>query len=150
MKLAIVIMVKVRADMIEKMVIRKKNNTTTSKPIIDRGNYSFLIIEDDIDADKLNEREYHYIKNFQCVNMTIPYTDEDSKLIRHRAEEKKRYDENKNFYIIKSRKRYEEKKEEINRKKKEIIVCGCGFDYTLGNKIRHLKTKRHIDNYNEP
>jgi hypothetical protein len=36
-------------------------------------------------------------------------------------------------------------KEQINARKSEKCICDCGRNYTIGNKSRHLTTKKHLD-----
>ena len=120
-------------------------SNTTSKPIIGRGNYQFIIIENDIDDSLLNEREYYYITNFTCVNKTIPYTLTDNKINRHKKEEKERYYNNQELYKNKSIMYYKENKSSTGEKMNEKHMCVCGTTYTMGNKLRHLKSKKHIE-----
>ena len=119
---------------------KKKSNTCTSKIIMDRNNYVFNILET---TDKLEEREYYYITNFECINKNIPYTEEDSKIIRHRKEEKERYYLNQEFYKQKSNNRYYENHTVIREQRNKKIICECGETYTYGNKARHFKSKIH-------
>ena len=127
-----------------------KCNKTMSKPIIERGNYQFIIIENDIIDDiLLTEREYYYITNFDCVNKTIPYTINDSRVMRHRKEEKERYYSNQEHLQKKSNEYYLKNSESISEKRKVPIICECGKVYTIGNKIRHLKSICHIQYINK-
>jgi hypothetical protein len=40
---------------------------------------------------------------------------------------------------------YEANKEKLQEKNNEKIKCECGIEYTRANKIRHFKSKRHMD-----
>lgn len=53
----------------------------------------------------------------------------------------------KKFYRKCANKKYYRKnKEIINKKKNEKIECDiCGGSYTLTNKMKHSKTKKHIN-----
>jgi hypothetical protein len=119
-----------------------KNNPTISKQIIDRGNYTFSIVEDNIENNLIIEREYYYIKNFECINKTLPYIETDDKLHRHRQEEKDRYYTNQEFYKKKSNENYHKNRESIRAERNQKILCECGKEYTKGNKSRHLKTHK--------
>ena len=121
-----------------------RNNNTASKQIIDRGNYTFSIIEDNLDYDVAIEREYFYITTHKCVNITIPWTESDSKIIRHRREESDRYAANPELYKQKALDRYYTKHSTIRAKCNEKIQCECGKLYTYGNKSRHFKTHKNI------
>jgi hypothetical protein len=116
-----------------------KSNSTSSKQIIERGDYTFSIIEDNIEDNLLTEREYYYITKCECINKTIPYVVNDNKIHRHRLEEKDRYYSNQEFYKKKSSKNYYKNKEKILAERKKKILCECGKEYTKGNKSRHIK-----------
>jgi len=123
---------------------KSKSNVCQSKQIIKRGNYTFLIVEDNIeDLTELSNREYYYITNFECINMTIPFTTEDNRLHRHRKEAKQRYYDNKEIILQKKKEFYEANKERLNAIKRQVIECNCGQSYTKGNKLRHFKTIKH-------
>jgi len=123
-----------------------KSNNTSSKPIIDRGNFQYIIIENNIDDNMLNEREYYYITNNQCVNKTIPFVENDNKTHRHRKEEKYRYYSNPEFYKKKSNNYYHNNKEKIKEYRSAKTVCECGMEIPNANKARHLKSQFHLDN----
>ena len=123
-----------------------KNNTCSSKQIIERGNYQFVIVEDNIDISLLTDREYYYITNFECVNNTIPYVDNDDKAKRHREEEKQRYYNNQEFYKKKSNEQYYKNHDKIRMDKNSKIKCTCGLEYSKGNKMRHYRSNFHKNN----
>lgn len=124
-----------------------KSNNTSSKQIIARGNYQFIIIENDIeDPILLRDREYFYITTYECINQTIPWVESDSKLHRHRKEERDRYYTDVEKYKKKNKDRYYEKHAEIRADKNSKIVCECGIEYSKGNKLRHFKSQFHINN----
>ena len=50
---------------------KKQSNDCTSKQIIDRGNYKTEELEKCEEEQSL-ERESYYIKNFDCINRTVP------------------------------------------------------------------------------
>ncbi len=114
-------------------VAKKSKHTTKSKQIIDRGNYTSCIVEE-VDDEKLLEREQHHIDTTQCINQMNPF-----------GFDKKAYD-----------KRYREENHEKQKvrwtsynqanleKYREKIVCECGHSYTLRNKARHMRGKRHL------
>lgn len=64
------------------------------------------------------------------------------------AEQKKLYREaNKEKNAEAQKKWREANKEKIKAQKSQVIECGCGKNYTFGNKSKHLLTEQHI-NYN--
>jgi hypothetical protein len=120
-----------------------KNNKTVSKQIIDRGNYTFIIVENDIEDDLIIEREYYYIKNFECINHTLPFIETDNKLHRNRKGEKDRYYTNKEFYKKKANDHYHNNIEKIKEKRKEKMICECGREINKTSKLVHLKSLCH-------
>lgn len=56
---------------------------------------------------------------------------------------KKYYDEHKKELAEKQMNRYLENKDEINEKRRQVIVCECGMETRTGHKARHEKTKSH-------
>ena len=100
----------------------KKNDDCSSKQIIDRDNYIYDVLEEVDDNDKLREREQYYLDTTDCINVL-------------RAVEDKQ-----------KRKEYVKQYNQVNLEKyKEVITCECGNTYTLRNKARHMKSKKHIN-----
>ena len=56
------------------------------------------------------------------------------------------YEDNRDAIIQRVQKRYENKLQEIKawQMTKEVCVA-CGNEYTLSNKARHMKSKKHLD-----
>jgi hypothetical protein len=119
-----------------------KSNESSSKQIIERGNYSFSIIEDNIEDNLLTEREYFYIKNNECININTPYIDGDNRYTRMLQKLKNNYNENPELYKKKSIDRYYNNHTKIREQRNEKIMCECGKEYTRGNKARHFKTHK--------
>lgn len=162
---------------------RKRNHISSSKKktksncksydIINRGNYTFIIVETLICETKtdLLKRERYYIENNECVNKLIPYKTEEETLeyyANYRKEnrerlnkmELERYYNNKDEILKKNnvyresnrdkineqkREHYNKNKEEINKKMREKppCLCECGISYKIHHKNRHLETARH-------
>lgn len=108
-----------------------------SKQIIDRGNYTSCIVEE-VDDEKLLEREQYHIDTTQCINKVNPF-----------GFDKKEYDK---IYSKRYREENHEKEKvrwtsynQANLEKyREKIVCECGHTYTLRNKARHMRGKKHL------
>ncbi len=93
-----------------------KCNFTTSYQIIDRGNYSYSLIEmvECEEKKQLEARERYYIENNECINKVIPCRtvkeyNEDNKeaIIEYQKEYQKEYEEaNKDHLKEYRRKRY--------------------------------------------
>lgn len=137
------------------------SNKTTSKQIIDRGNYTFNIVErlESPTKQELLLKEKEYIKNNECINKCSPIrTEEELKeytvqykqeyYTKHQEDLKKYcrewYYSNKDKVLELRKKRYETNKEQISEVRKQKLICDCGDEYTIQNKSRHCKAKKHI------
>jgi hypothetical protein len=66
------------------------------------------------------------------------------------AEQKKIYRENHKEEASKASKEWREaNKDKIKEQRSLIVICDCGQQITLANKIRHLQSKNHIDYQNK-
>ena len=59
--------------------------------------------------------------------------------------QKKRYEENKSKISEKAKDYYEANKDTISEKGKQKYTCCCGSISTIVHKLRHEKTKKHMD-----
>jgi hypothetical protein len=134
----------------------------TSRQIIDRGDYIFRVLEtlDNPTKIELWAKEKEYIKNNECINKLIPaqteeelkaniifrngkyYLDNKEELLN---QQKKYYFDNKNRITSRVKKYYNDNKEVIQAVRKEKLICECGDAYTIQNRARHCKTKKHIN-----
>jgi hypothetical protein len=122
-----------------------KGSKCISTQIISRGNFTFAILEENVENEILAEREHYYITNFDCINKNRPYVGNDDKGHRNNEYMKKRYADNKELYVEKSKQNYESKKDIINEKKREKYTCECGAEpFNKGNLWRHLKSPYHL------
>ena len=107
----------------------KNQRQCKSKQIIERGDYTFSIVEECNfeTAQQLKERERYYYENFPCINQVIPYKSREEilqdmrdrsktkpakeKKAEYRAEHKEELSENKKQDITITRKntKHEEK-----------------------------------------
>ena len=69
---------------------------------------------------ELLEREGYYIRNNECVNVTVS------------GRTRKEF--------------YNDNRDKIIKQQKVIINCKCGRTYQYGHKSRHFKSKVHIQN----
>ena len=104
-------------------------NYVSSFKIFENGNYCIVLLEKyPCDTkDELLARERHWCNDLECINQR----------------------KNQGMYNELGEKEYkkqyrETNKEAINTKKKEKHNCICGNCYTYVNKIRHLKSKKHL------
>lgn len=125
--------------------------------------YIEVLFEEDFESkDALYKKEGQYIREMQCVNKHIAgRTDQEWRKDNEEIIKKKqhaKYEKKKDIYCQKSREYHADHKEECNNRssqyyadhKEELsairnkkIMCGCGFEYTHINRIRHEKSKRH-------
>ena len=134
--------------------IQNEKRKCTARTIIDRGNYTFSIVEECNFETKteLLIRERYYIDTFPCINVGIPYktTEEKKEIKKQTAKENKHlwnpnyYKDNRERLIIKSHERYHNNKVEINKKKQEKITCECGVIFSRTHRARHVKSKTHL------
>ena len=120
----------------------KSQLNCSSKELFEMGNVSILLIEEYPCNSKkeLETRERIYIEfmlnNFNhkiICNKIIP--------CRTKAEY---YQENRDKLNEKSKIYHQENKEKLKEKKNEKFNCGCGIIYSKSNKLRHLKSKKHL------
>ena len=103
----------------------KRHNKNTCKDFI---NPKIELLET-CEKEKQNERERHYIKNFECVNYKQPgrhYNDKDERHMKYRKEY------------------YEKSKNKVCESRKIKIVCECGNIVTKGGLLTHKKSKKHL------
>jgi len=105
----------------------------TSKQIIERGNYEFIILEQ-VEDTQLLVRERHYITTFPCVNKQIP--------LRSNAQY---YQENKEKIRQIQVQYYQENKDKLKQYYSALFECECGTTCTLCNKAKHFRTKKHMN-----
>jgi predicted GIY-YIG superfamily endonuclease len=122
-------------------------NNCSSVRIIERGDYTFRVLEE-IEVEKKEDlliRERHYVELGDCINPRLPYLTE---------EERKQQAKDYNFSYYHTHK--EEMKEVKAQKDKEyyeqnkirllrVVNCECGSEYVYCGKSRHLKTKKHLE-----
>ena len=133
---------------------KNKSNQTSSKQIIERGNYEFELIENypcDT-ARELHTREQYWIDNTEnTINKQRHYESEEAFKIHRKEYQKKLGEEYRNGdkreeYLKKKRDYGLKNKAAISEKQSEVIKCECGGCYRRNHKARHMKTKKHLDN----
>ena len=128
----------------------------TSRQIIERGDYSFSIVEEcNFETrQQLKERERYYFENLPCINKVIPYKSREELLQDKRdrsktkpAKEKKAEyrAEHKDELSEKQKARYNNNKVEYKaRRKATAYVCVCGINVSsTSNRSHHEKSQRH-------
>jgi len=133
-------------------------NFVNSYIVLEKKNYTVQLIDTVLCTDKKHRDtlERLHILNEECVNRNQPgrdakqyYQDNKEKIKEYQQDNKEKIKEQKKQYrsdnkdnIQQYKKRYyTENKEKLKQK----FNCLCGGKYILANKLRHLKTKLHID-----
>ena len=90
-----------------------------------------------------NHKEQYCENKKSILNRNKQYREDNKEKI---ATQHKQYVSNNKEKITTYQKQYrEDNKERISDLKKTQIKCECGLYYTLSNKARHEKTKKHIE-----
>lgn len=125
---------------------KSKSNKCSSRTIIERGNYTWTVLENDVDVLQLRNREHFYITNNECINKYIPFIEGNGLKERNKIACNRLYAENEEFRTrLKqySKDYYATNKKDINKRRKEKIVCPCGGRHTRINTSKHEKTEKH-------
>ena len=91
---------------------------------------------------KARIRETKLMEDYKSnLNMRKSYISQEEK-----KEYKIEYDKNKNkdYYLIKSKEYYNNNKEEINKRRKELIICECRCEIRKDTLKRHKRSLKHI------
>ncbi len=120
----------------------KTNNVTVYNIFEKYGvdNCNILLIENCTcnSRDELNAREGYYIRLHKCINKCVAgrTSQEYGKQYHEKNKEKK------STYAREYRKK---NRQSIRKRQLTKHACCCGSEYTQTNKIRHMKSKKHID-----
>ena len=130
----------------------------SSSKIIERGNYTFSIIEENIFIDiELRKREQYWMDiSDHVINSKRAYTSPELAKQQHKEwreankdiiKEKhiQYYLDNRDHKIAYDVDYYNAKKEIIKAQKREPVLCECGLWSQRGVIARHRKTKKHQD-----
>ena len=109
--------------------LKGKYKFVTSFDIIKNGDYDIILIENFPCGckDQLHARERHFTKQIDCVNKV-----KNQGLFNEmgRGEYSKQYNK--------------ENVDKIKQKQSQQNICECGGKYIHRNKVRHLKSNKHI------
>jgi len=109
--------------------------------------------------EKINKNgKKYYLDNKEKIikNCNDYYKNNKDKIVEHK---KQKYIDNRDE-VLKRVKEYSEKnkekiqkykeenREKLNEKKREKFACECGGHYCRSGKVKHLKTKKHINYIN--
>tara|TARA_E500000305_G_C3996331_1_gene224751 strand:+ start:762 stop:1277 length:516 start_codon:yes stop_codon:yes gene_type:complete len=123
--------------------------TSTSRHIINRGNYYYELLEEYPceNKEQLHQRERIYIENNPCINRQTP-TRTSQEYRQDNIEHIKEVDRLKHINDRENRnarckKWYEDHKDEILEREKETMICECGCEIRKKGLRNHLKTPKH-------
>ncbi len=139
-----------------------KTNKTSSYDLFDKygiDNCVILLIENCKceTIDELRSREGHFIKTMKCVNKCVAGRSKKESDKNYYENNKERCSEKSKIYyetnktkILENVKLYGEiNKSKIKEKRKQYCkqkyICVCGCEYTISNKARHEKSKKHVN-----
>ena len=136
---------------------RKPGKDCCSKPIIERGDYHYGLVED-YKCDNLEQllmRERYYVDNNDCINKNRPITSKEEKIAQQKVyrdnhkEKKKAYreankDKMKAYYELYSKENKEKKKAYREANKDKIIEQKKGYYETNKDKISEHKKEKVI------
>ncbi len=156
-----------------KQFLIRKHNYISSFEILKNNNYCIEEIEsfNFISKKEMLEKEKEFIHNNNCINIVKnPYRTKEEKKNYHqkwRDENKilikesnikwckknksKKKNNDKEYYqknstkIKEQVKKYrKENQEKIKERLKKTFICNCGAELLLCNKLRHLKSQKHL------
>jgi len=107
---------------------RSNGNDTFSRSIIERGDYEVSVLED-VDNLLLPYYEKYYIKNFPCVNKSLPFATQEEYKQRH---------------LKQSNRYYQTNKEQVLQRLARPYECECGSIIRWDNKARHSRSQLHL------
>jgi hypothetical protein len=99
-----------------------------SRYVLENNDYDMILLEHYPcnSVEELKQREQYYLDTIECVNKNKCWLSE---------EDKQNYF--KNYYI--------ENKTALLERKAQVFKCICGCNYTHSHRMRHFKTKKHLN-----
>ena len=132
----------------------KKHNYYVYQFIRENGcfeNWSMVQVEEFNAENRLQAetRERYWIETLQSkLNKIIPTRSKKEYYDTHKEEiaeyKKEYYEEHKEELAEKKKEYYNVNKEKFAEKKKTKYTCECGSFRTIGNKVRHERSKKHL------
>ena len=146
----------------------KRNHCVSSREILKFNDYYIELICDYSceRKEQLCAKEGEYIRQYKdkCVNKRIAgrsdkeYIEENKQQLLEKQKERyeenkqqlleqmKQYRDNNKEHIAENKKQYRENnKEQIAEQKKIKYTCECGKTSTIGHKLRHERSMKHIN-----
>ena len=95
--------------------------------------------------DELTKREGELIRlnKDKCVNVKIAGRTRKEYKEDNKDKIKQQYEDNKDKIKEHSKLYYQDNKDKIQQQQKQQCQCQCGSKYTMSNKTRHDKSKKH-------
>jgi len=114
-----------KQKLLSKRISTHKCQRNSSKQILDRGNWICDVLEEVEESQRYIREQYYIETTDNCINERRAITDE------------KEY--NKQYYLD----NIDKIKDKIKEYSSQKYTCDCGSVMRLGEKSRHLKTKKH-------
>ena len=125
-----------------KQYIRTNNKYITSYEIIKLGDSYITLIEE----NNFNNRQQLLNREGEIITLNINNVVNKYIAGRTKAEYYKHYYNDNKEQITERHKQYDiNHKDQIAERHKQTIICECGIIYRYGNKLRHMKSTKHIN-----
>lgn len=124
-----------------KQYLKDKYRYMTSYDIIKNDDYDIVLLDNYPceTKDQLSARERYYIEKLDCVNKVIPGR-------THKETNQEYYVNNKEKIILASKLYRDQNKDKISQQDKVPYYCECGTQCTTKNRLKHLRTLKHLQN----
>jgi len=138
----------------------KKDKTCMARQIIERGNYSIVLIKDFPCNSKqeLEREEGIYIRNNECINKKVAgrtyqeFKKDNPEIVKMWS--RKDYEKHKDNYIKRARiwqeknkhtDKFKESRKRTVEKRKKKVTCECGCVVSKAYLSTHKKSKKHLE-----
>jgi hypothetical protein len=118
---------------------------TTAREVINQGNYSIDLLETvECNSEERYKIEYNYIQGYGdlAVNCLTGISKEPG---YKQQKDKEYYEANKDKLKLKIKDYNEKNKEKLSARKKEKVLCECGYIGARTHVARHKKSKKHME-----
>ena len=126
-----------------------KENEKEYKKVWYEKNKDIVLEKAKLNYDNNKEQKIEYQKAYasekkdDIANYQKEYREKNIEALKA---QKKIYREENNEKLKQGMQEWREKnREKIQEQRKQVIQCECGMTFTLNNKARHCKSKKHID-----
>lgn len=140
----------------------QSHNTTASRPIIDRGDYSVNLLENYPcnNSIELRQKEREWYERLECVNYHLPYRSHDEYMANARDKQRELYNgnplyrekklqyykDNAEHYLVLSNKRYADNKDAARQyyTDNKVKILNYGREWRAQRKADKIKEENDI------